>query len=84
VEKPSPAFFARLVELAGEPRHAIAYVGDRVDNDIVPAADAGMVTVFVRRGPWGEVHARRPEAARADIQVDGLTAAAEALIAWGR
>jgi FMN phosphatase YigB (HAD superfamily) len=84
VEKPSPAFFARLVELADEPPHAIAYVGDRVDNDIVPAADAGMVTVFVRRGPWGEVHARRPEAARADIQVDGLTAAAEALIAWGR
>jgi len=84
VEKPSPAFFAKLVELAGEPPDAIAYVGDRVDNDILPAADAGIVTVFVRRGPWGELHARRPEAARADVQVDDLTAAAQALIAWGR
>jgi FMN phosphatase YigB (HAD superfamily) len=84
VEKPAQAFFAKLVELAGEPPHAIAYVGDRVDNDIVPAAEAGMVTVFVRRGPWGEVHADWPDAARADIQVDDLTAAAEALIAWGR
>jgi hypothetical protein len=41
------------------------------------------VTVFVRRGPWGEVHARWPGVERADISVDDLTAAAQALIAWG-
>jgi FMN phosphatase YigB (HAD superfamily) len=84
VQKPCPAFFARLIELANEPPEAIAYVGDRVDNDVVPAADAGLVTVFVRRGPWGEVHARWPAVERADIRVDDLTAAARALIAWGR
>jgi FMN phosphatase YigB (HAD superfamily) len=84
VQKPCPAFFARLIELANEPPEAIAYVGDRVDNDVVPAADAGLVTVFVRRGPWGEVHARWPAVERADIRVDDLTAAAQALIAWGR
>ena len=84
VQKPCPAFFARLIELANEPPEAIAYVGDRVDNDVVPAADAGIVTVFVRRGPWGEVHARWPAVERADIRVDDLTAAAQALIAWGR
>jgi FMN phosphatase YigB (HAD superfamily) len=84
VEKPSPAFFAKLIELANEAPEAIAYVGDRVDNDVVPAADAGLVTVFVRRGPWGEVHARWPGVERADIRVDDLTAAAAALIAWGR
>jgi FMN phosphatase YigB (HAD superfamily) len=84
VEKPSPAFFARLIELAGEPADAIAYVGDRVDNDVVPAADAGLVTVFVRRGPWGEVQAAWPGAARADVRVDDLTAAADALLAWPR
>ena len=83
VQKPCPAFFARLIELANEPPEAIAYVGDRVDNDVVPAADAGLVTVFVRRGPWGEVHARWPGVERADIRVDDLTAAAAALIAWG-
>lgn len=83
VEKPSPAFFAKLIELANEAPEAIAYVGDRVDNDVVPAADAGLVTVFVRRGPWGEVHARWPGVERADIRVDDLTAAADALLAWG-
>ena len=83
MEKPSPAFFAELVALAGEPPRAIAYVGDRVDNDIVPAAEAGMVTIFVRRGPWGEVHAHWPNAARADVQVDDLAAAANALVSWG-
>jgi FMN phosphatase YigB (HAD superfamily) len=84
VEKPSPAFFARLIELAAERPEAIAYVGDRVDNDILPAADAGLVTVFVRRGPWGEVHASWPGVERADLRVDDLTTAAVELIAWGR
>ena len=31
----------------------VAYVGDRVDNDVVPAAASGMVAVHIRRGPWG-------------------------------
>jgi FMN phosphatase YigB (HAD superfamily) len=83
VEKPSPEFFARLIELADEAPETIAYVGDRIDNDVLPAADAGLVTVFVRRGPWGEVHARWPGVERADIRVDDLTAAADALLAWG-
>jgi HAD superfamily hydrolase (TIGR01549 family) len=84
VQKPSPAFFARLVEMAQTDPDELAYVGDRVDNDVVPAADAGLVTAFVRRGPWGEVHASWPGAERADIRVDDLTAAARALIARAR
>ena len=84
VEKPSPAFFARLVEMAQTDPDELAYVGDRVDNDVVPAADAGLVSVFVRRGPWGEVHAGWPGVERADIRVDDLAAAAGALLAWGR
>jgi HAD superfamily hydrolase (TIGR01549 family) len=84
VQKPSPAFFARLIELANEPPDAIAYVGDRVDNDVLPAADSGLVTVFVRRGPWGEVHASWPDVERADLRVDDLATAARKLIARGR
>ena len=30
----------------------IAYVGDRTDNDVLPAADAGMRPILIRRGPW--------------------------------
>lgn len=64
VEKPSPAFFERLVAEAGAPPEKIAYVGDRVDNDIVPVLAAGMVAVHIRRGPWGHLHAPPDEALR--------------------
>lgn len=30
----------------------VAYVGDRLDNDVLPAQEAGMVGIFLRRGPW--------------------------------
>ena len=56
VAKPEPAFFARLIAEAGAPPEKIAYVGDRVDNDILPALDAGLVAVHIRRGPWGLLH----------------------------
>jgi FMN phosphatase YigB (HAD superfamily) len=56
VEKPAPGFFACVAELAGVSPERIAYVGDRVDNDVVPALAAGMVAVHVRRGPWGFLH----------------------------
>ena len=56
LHKPDPAFFARVAAELGLPPAAIAYVGDRVDNDVRPAAAAGMVAVFVRRGPWGWIH----------------------------
>jgi HAD superfamily hydrolase (TIGR01509 family) len=60
VWKPEPAFFDRVCELAGAPPERIAYVGDRVDNDVAPALAAGMVAVHIRRGPWG--YLQRPPA----------------------
>ena len=83
VEKPSPAFFERVVEAAGCPAGQIAYVGDRLDNDVLPAANAGMIAVFIRRGPWGYLHATRPEAARATLRIDTLTELAPALASLG-
>ena len=71
VQKPEPGFFTRVAELAGLPPSDIAYVGDRLDNDVLPAADAGMRPILIRRGPWGYLHAERPEAARATV-VDSL------------
>ena len=56
IEKPAPAFFERIVSEFGVDANEIAYVGDRVDNDIEPALAAGMVAVHVRRGPWGHLH----------------------------
>jgi FMN phosphatase YigB (HAD superfamily) len=65
VEKPSPEFFARMVASTGcEPRE-VAYVGDRVDNDVEPALAAGMIAVHLRRGPWGYLHEPPAAALRA-------------------
>lgn len=83
VEKPDPAFFARVAETAGLPPEEVAYVGDRVDNDVVPAKAAGMTAVFLRRGPWGYVHAEWPEAARADVRISSLAELPAALRGLG-
>src|SRR5205085_8091036 len=42
VEKPSPAFFAKVIAAAGVAAGEVAYVGDRLDNDVLPAREAGM------------------------------------------
>lgn len=82
VAKPDPRFFAMVAEACGRPPHAIAYVGDRVDDDVVPAHATGMVPVLLVRGPWGVVHAEWPEAAHAALTIrslDGLAALLAAL-----
>lgn len=55
VEKPAEGFFAHVVEEAGVPAGEILYVGDRVDNDIVPALAAGLRAVRIRRGAHAHV-----------------------------
>ncbi len=72
IEKPSPEFFSHLRELSGLPPERIAYVGDRADNDVAPAAAAGMVAIHVRRGPWAVIHAGRPELALAALSIGSL------------
>jgi HAD superfamily hydrolase (TIGR01509 family) len=64
VEKPAPAFFRLILEEIGLEPGQIAYVGDRVDNDVEPALAAGMIAVHVRRGPWGHLHEPPPSAIR--------------------
>ncbi|MBX6385476.1 MAG: HAD family hydrolase [Microbispora sp.] len=73
VEKPDPAFFAKVAAVSGREPGEILYVGDRLDNDVLPAARAGMRTALLRRGPWGYLHSERPEAARADLVAGSLT-----------
>lgn len=79
VSKPDPAFFAKVAEAAGEPPGAIAYVGDRLDNDVLPSLAAGMKAVFIRRGPWGWMHAEKPAIGQAHIQIASLLDLADRL-----
>lgn len=79
VAKPDPRFFARIAADCGVPPGEIVYVGDRLDNDILPAQAVGMHAVFLRRGPWGYIHARRPEMAQVRHRVDTLAELPEIL-----
>ena len=72
VAKPDRAFFERTLELLGSPEPAsVAYVGDRVDNDVQPALEMGMRAVWLRRGPWGLLQ-RLPEGSTPSLTVDSL------------
>jgi FMN phosphatase YigB (HAD superfamily) len=78
-EKPSAAFFARVVEAAGLAPAEIAYVGDRIDNDVLPAMRAGLAGVLLRRGLWADVQGASPDASCANIIIDTLVELPEAL-----
>ena len=82
VAKPDPAFFDRVAREVDAPPERIAYVGDRVDNDVVPARRAGMLAVHLRRGPWGVIGDSWPEAAQADLRLTTLEGIVAALAPW--
>lgn len=46
--KPSVGAFRRAAEMIGTPPDKIIYVGDRLDNDVAGAANAGMTPVLIR------------------------------------
>lgn len=71
VAKPDPAFFERILELTGAAAADTVYVGDRVDNDVLPAGAAGMRPVWIRRGPWGVIQ-QLPADVRPALVVDSL------------
>ncbi|MQY32213.1 Phosphoglycolate phosphatase [Streptomyces sp. RB17] len=71
--KPDPAFFHRVAEVVPFGNDEILYVGDRIDNDIRPAAAAGMHTALIHRGPWATIQWRSAEAERLPtIRVESL------------
>ncbi|MFC9893143.1 HAD family hydrolase [Nocardia sp. NPDC127579] len=72
LEKPDPKFFLKVAEVAGVRPEQICYVGDRVDNDVLPAHAAGLRPVLIRRGPWGYLHAELPQATRYATVIDTL------------
>jgi HAD superfamily hydrolase (TIGR01549 family) len=71
--KPDPRFFSRIVDLLDVAPAKIAYVGDRVDNDVGPAIEAGMLGVHIKRGPWGYLQ-QPPGAAITIASLDELPA----------
>ena len=79
--KPAPEFFAHALTLIGATDPAdVVYVGDRLDNDVHPAAVAGMRPVWLRRGPWALITTDSPPTGT--LVVDSLTELVERIGEW--
>ena len=48
--KPDKAIFEQALNMAGCSPSEAAMIGDRLDNDIIPATELGMVTVWIPNG----------------------------------
>lgn len=71
--KPDPRFFQAVAAALSLPAGEIAYVGDRVDNDVAPALGAGMAAVWLRRGPWARIQPSPEQAGiRPTATIDSL------------
>jgi FMN phosphatase YigB (HAD superfamily) len=79
VAKPDLEFFDRIIAASGVLPERIVYVGDRVDNDVIPARKSGMKTVLIRRGLWATTGA---ENEHADAQIDLLTELPAVIELW--
>ncbi len=79
--KPYPGIFQRAAELVGEPFERIAFVGDRIDKDILPALRLGMTAILktaytnAGKSPPRGVH-RITHLADLPVLIDELNAAA--------
>lgn len=82
VEKPDPGFYRAVADLAGVHPAACVHVGDRLDYDVVPALAAGMRAVWLRRGPWALLQARRLGDGGAHAVIDTLAALPPLLAGW--
>jgi HAD superfamily hydrolase (TIGR01509 family) len=52
IAKPDPKFFEYILDkIAVKPKQSVM-VGDRLDNDIIPAKKLGLKTILVKAGPY--------------------------------
>ena len=61
LSKPDPRIFQLALDRAGCRAEQTVMVGDRLDNDMIPARALGMKTVWVRQGDWKYASPRTPE-----------------------
>ncbi|MEV4280639.1 HAD family hydrolase [Actinoplanes xinjiangensis] len=74
VSKPDIAFFHAVASRVPFGARETLYVGDRLDNDVLPAAAAGFRTALIRRGPWAYIHQGDPRVElETTMQIDTLT-----------
>ena len=72
VSKPDRRIFEIALERSRcKPENAVM-IGDRIDNDIVPAKQLGMKTIWVKQG-FGSLWKITDEIEKADVEIDNLS-----------
>ncbi len=72
VAKPDKRIFEIALERAECKPEETAMVGDRLDNDIVPANEIGMYTIWIKQGNWKDACPRK-ELEQPDMIVESLS-----------
>ena len=72
VTKPDKRIFDIALKRAGCSPSEAVMIGDRVDNDIIPAKEMGTMTIWVRQG-FGKYWTISDESEKADFAVDNLS-----------
>ena len=73
VAKPSPEFFRHVTRVRPEGRRRRSSTSGTASTTMSsPTLPAGMKAVFMKRGPWGYIHASWPEVKTASARIEGL------------
>ena len=72
VAKPDKRIFEIALKKAGCKAEKAVMVGDRIDNDIVPAKEMGMKTIWIKQG-MGKYWKISNECEKADFVIDSLS-----------
>ena len=72
VAKPDKRIFEIALERSMCSPNGAVMIGDRIDNDIIPAKKMGMATIWVKQG-YGKYWTITNESEKADFEVNNLT-----------
>ncbi len=61
IKKPDERFFRTILDRAGFAPSEAIMIGDRLDNDIIPAKQVGLRTVWMRQGRYAALEPRVPD-----------------------
>jgi len=79
ITKPDPRYIERIVLASGFKPEQCIMVGDRIDNDVIPAKQNNIGTVFIRTGIYKNQKPRDPQEIP-DISLDSIQGMAEQII----
>ena len=79
VAKQDKCIFKIALERADCKPEEAAMVGDRLDNDIVPANEIGMYIIWIKQGNWKDAYPRE-ELEKPDIMVESLSELCEKVL----